>query len=186
MEILKTPIEGLLEIKAKTFPDERGWFREFFNKVKLRAEGVILPDFVQDNISFSKKGVVRGLHLQLQPHGQAKFVSVISGSVVDVVVDVRKGSPTFGQTYQILISNEKQNSFFIPEGFAHGFAALEDTWFIYKCSSHYHPQSETGIRWNDPYLKIDWPVKNPIVSQKDRDLPTFTQLVEKSLISPHA
>lgn len=186
MEVQTTPISGLLEVTAKTFPDGRGWFREFFNRERLKSTGLKFPDFVQDNLSFSKKGVVRGLHLQLPPSGQAKFVSVISGSVLDVVVDLRNGSPTFGETYQLVLSSERQNAFYIPEGFAHGFAALEDSYFIYKCSSHYQPQSETGIRWNDPDLHINWPFQNPILSDKDRELPTLKQLVEKSLISPHA
>lgn len=184
MEIVKTPFSGLVEIRARKFTDDRGWFREFF-KVHS-GSGITLPDFVQDNLSFSKKGVVRGLHFQMPPHGQAKLVSVISGKVLDVVVDVRPNSPTFGKVYTVVLSGEEQNALFIPEGFAHGFAALEDSYFFYKVSSLYQPKSEGGIRWNDVNLNIDWRVKNPIVSKKDQELPSLSELNGKFLISQHA
>lgn len=185
MDIIRTPFEGLFEIRAKKYPDERGWFREFYS-ARFEKSLVTLPIFVQDNLSFSKKGVVRGLHLQLAPYSQAKLVSVLQGRVLDVVVDVRPESQTFGKTFQLELSGEDQNSLFVPEGFAHGFSALEDSLFMYKCSSFYEPKAETGIRWNDPDLHIDWKVEAPIVSPKDQQLPSFADLKGKLLISPHA
>lgn len=184
MEIITTPISGLVELRARKFADDRGWFREFF-KIQPNS-GFAWPEFVQDNLSFSKKGVVRGLHFQLPPHGQAKLVSVISGKVLDVVVDLRPDSQTFGKVYSVVLSGEEQNALFIPEGFAHGFAALEESHFFYKVSSLYHPKSEGGIRWDDPDLNIDWSIANPIVSTKDQELPTFRDLKGKYLISRHA
>lgn len=184
MEIVNTPFSGLVEIRARKFTDERGWFREFF-KVQP-GSGIILPDFIQDNLSFSKKGVVRGLHFQLAPHAQTKLVSVISGKVLDVVVDIRANSSTFGKAYTLVLSGEEQNALLIPEGFAHGFAALEDSYFFYKVSSLYEPKSEGGIRWNDADLSIDWQIDNPIVSKKDQELPSLSELNGKFLISQHA
>ena len=139
---------------------------------------------VQDNLSFSKKGVIRGLHLQLEPFAQGKIVTVVQGKVLDVVVDLRKNSPTFGKTFSCLLNSETHNMLMIPEGFAHGFAALTDSLFFYKCSSPYHPEFETGIIWNDPQLKIDWKIEHPVLSEKDLQLPTLEELLRKSLISP--
>lgn len=140
--------------------------------------------FVQDNLSFSNKGVIRGLHLQLHPFQQAKLVTVIKGSVLDVVVDLRKGSFSFGQVYSCRLDDKKHNMLLIPEGFAHGFAALEDAWFYYKCSSEYNPACETGICWNDPTLNIDWETLHPVLSAKDQHLPMLEELLIKSVISP--
>jgi dTDP-4-dehydrorhamnose 3,5-epimerase len=182
MEIIETGIEGLIQIIPPTYRDPRGWFFEFFKSSTLKsiAPGV---DFLQDNISFSHKNVVRGLHLQLPPSSQAKLVKVITGRVLDVVVDLRTGSTTFGKSYSLELSNLKNNMLFIPEGFAHGFSALEDSLFIYKCSHEYDPKFETGIVWNDKDLAIDWMVSSPLLSDKDKQLPTFQELIEKSLIS---
>ncbi len=182
MEIIQTPIRGLLEIRPKVFPDSRGWFTELYKIDSFKT----LEDpanFVQDNLSYSKKGVLRGLHLQLPPYQQAKLVTVITGSVLDVVVDLRQNSDTFGQSYKCLLDSRIHNMLVIPEGFAHGFSALEDVTFFYKCSSVYNPQCETGICWNDPDLNIDWEVTDPILSDKDASLPTLRELLRKSVIS---
>ncbi len=183
MEIKPTPIAGLFEILPPLFKDNRGWFMEMY---KQSAFSKIDPTtkFVQDNLSFSNKGVIRGLHLQLSPVQQAKLVTIIKGSVLDVVVDLRKGSPSFAQTYTCQLDDKKHNMLLIPEGFAHGFSALEDAWFYYKCSSEYDPACETGICWNDPQLNIDWKIAHPVLSAKDQCLPTLGELLRKSVISP--
>jgi dTDP-4-dehydrorhamnose 3,5-epimerase len=182
MQIKTTGIEGLVEITPTVFHDDRGWFYEFYKEEAFRKNGITTP-FVQENQSFSKKNVIRGLHLQLPPFQQAKLVTVISGKVMDVVVDIRKGSKTFGEVYYCFLEAEKHNMLMVPEGFAHGFAALEDSIFFYKCSDFYNRESETGIVWNDPQLKIEWPVANPIISEKDCKLPTIDDLLRKSVIS---
>lgn len=183
MELRNTGIQGLVEITPKVFPDSRGWFFEFYKDISFRE---IDPDikFVQENVSFSKKGVIRGLHLQLSPFAQAKLVTVIKGKVLDVVVDLRKGSPSFGKVFSLILDSEQHNMLYVPEGFAHGFSALEDTYFFYKCSNTYSPQHETGIVWNDQKLSIDWMLTNPTLSEKDRRLPTLEELMVKSVISP--
>lgn len=182
MEIKHTPIEGLLEIVPKVYGDSRGWFLELFKEPAL-SEFVDLPQFPQDNLSYSQKGVVRGLHLQLPPCQQAKLVSVIQGKVLDIVVDLRKNSKTFGESYSTVLDSESHKLLFVPEGFAHGFSAQEDSLFHYKCSSVYNPNYETGIRWDDPELNLDWRVADPILSDKDRQLPLLKDLLAKSVIS---
>lgn len=182
MEIKPTPIIGLFEITPKVFPDSRGWFYELYKEAAFAA--IDPTAFVQENLSFSKKGVIRGLHLQLSPFRQAKIVTVIKGKVLDVVVDLRSGSSTFGDVYKCILDGERHNMLMVPEGFAHGFSALEDSYFFYKCSSVYNPPSETGIRWDDAQLKIDWQVSNPILSEKDKHLPSLEDLLIKSVISP--
>lgn len=182
MEIIETGIKGLIQIIPATYRDPRGWFSEFFKSSAMKS---IAPgmDFLQDNISFSHKNVLRGLHLQLPPAAQAKLVKVVTGRVLDVVVDLRTGSPTFGKSYTLELSSSKRNMLYIPEGFAHGFSALEESLFLYKCSHEYDPRYESGIVWNDQDLAIDWKVTSPILSDKDLQLPTFQELLEKSLIS---
>jgi dTDP-4-dehydrorhamnose 3,5-epimerase len=182
MQIKTTGIEGLVEIQPNIYGDDRGWFFEFYKEEAFHKLG-ITTRFVQENQSFSKKGVIRGLHLQLPPFEQAKLVSVISGKVLDVVVDVRKNSKTFGQVYYCVLEGSRHNMLMVPEGFAHGFAALEDSIFFYKCSNFYNKDSETGIIWNDSQLKIDWTVDNPIISEKDCVLPSLEDLLRKSVIS---
>ncbi len=182
MQIITTGIEGLVEIVPTVFHDNRGWFYEFFKQSAFEAAG-IKESFTQENISFSRKGVIRGMHFQLPPYEQAKLVSVLQGSVLDVVVDLRSNSPTFGRVHTCLLTAKKHNMLMVPAGFAHGFAALEDTIFIYKTTSQYHPASEQGVRWNDPQLNISWPIDNPLLSEKDRNLPTLAELLEKSVIS---
>ncbi|MEQ8424324.1 MAG: dTDP-4-dehydrorhamnose 3,5-epimerase [Cyclobacteriaceae bacterium] len=183
MQIKSTPISGLLEIIPKVHSDPRGWFLELFKEESFKQVSPAIK-FVQENLSFSQKGVLRGLHLQLPPFQQAKLVTVISGRVLDIVVDLRKGSTTFGESFRLELSGMQHNILLVPEGFAHGFVALEDSYFYYKCSSVYNPGSETGIIWNDAQLKIDWGIDNPILSEKDTVLPTLDELLRKSVISP--
>ena len=150
-------IAGVKIIEPKVFGDSRGWFCEQYNAARYRAMGIDV-DFVQDNESFSSKGVIRGLHWQAGEHAQAKLVRVIQGAVWDVVVDIRKGSPTFGQHESVVLTGENKKQLFIPRGFAHGFIVLEDnTLFSYKCDNLYCPQAERGLLFSDPALKIEWP-----------------------------
>lgn len=167
MEIIKTNIEGLLVIKPDVYFDERGYFFENFNEKRFNDLG-ITDHFVQDNQSFSKKGVIRGLHFQCPPFAQSKLVRVIQGRVLDVAVDIRKGSPTYGQHFAVELTGDNFLQFYIPTGFAHGFVALEDdTIFAYKCGAFYNKASEASIRFNDPDLNIDWKTDPSIISEKD-------------------
>ena len=184
MQVKETGIEGLVEIIPAIYKDERGWFYEFYNKNTFEQAGIAVQ-FVQENTSFSKKDVIRGLHFQRAPHAQGKLVTVLSGKVLDVVVDLRKGSPTFGQPHYCVLDGEKRNMLMVPEGFAHGFATLEDTVFFYKCTNFYNKSAESGVHWKDPQLKLKWPIENPIVSEKDNILPTLDELLRKSVISQH-
>lgn len=176
MKIIETHIPGLVEIDPTVFGDERGYFFESYNK-KALAEAGITEEFVQDNQSLSAKGVLRGLHFQNPPYAQGKLVRVIKGSVLDVAVDIRKGSPTYGQHHKVLLSEDNKKMFWVPPGFAHGFLTLEDdTIFAYKCTDLYNKESEGSIAWNDPQLGIDWGVDDPNVSAKDREAPGFNEL----------
>lgn len=175
-EIKQTSLPGVLEIFPRVFPDSRGYFFESFRQDWLDKMGV-QESWVQDNQSFSQKGTVRGLHFQRGAHAQAKLVRVIAGKVLDVAVDLRKGSPTFGQVYSTTLDTEKNNLLYIPAGFGHGFSVLEDAVFVYKCSNYYHKDSEGGVLWSDPALGIDWQVAEPIVSEKDQILPTLEEFV---------
>jgi len=177
MQVIKKSLEGLVEILPTVYKDERGSFFETFNRIDFEANG--LPHvFVQHNQSISKKGVVRGLHFQRAPYAQGKLVRVSVGRVLDVAVDIRPSSPTFGQHEAVELDAERGNMLYVPEGFAHGFAALEDSIFIYKCTNLYHKASEGGIIWDDPDLQIDWRVSNPIVSSKDLELPSFKAYIK--------
>ncbi len=176
-EIKQTSLPGVLEIFPRVFPDSRGYFFESFRQDWLAKMGV-QESWVQDNQSFSQKGTVRGLHFQRGAHAQAKLVRVIAGKVLDVAVDLRKGSPTFGQAYSTILDTEKNNLLYIPAGFGHGFSVLEDAVFVYKCSKYYHKDSEGGVLWSDPALGIDWQVAEPIVSEKDQNLPTLAEFVD--------
>ena len=168
MEIIKTNIEGLLIIKPRVHEDERGYFFESWSKESFSANGIDI-NFVQDNQSLSSKGVIRGLHFQNPPFEQGKLVRVISGSVLDVAVDIRSNSPTYGNHVSVFLSGQNKTMFWIPPGFAHGFATLEDnTIFSYKCSGIYNKESEESLLWNDIDLNIDWKVKKPIISDKDK------------------
>lgn len=180
-QIIETGIAGLVEIHPKVFIDDRGYFFETFRTEWFTGIDSSIR-FVQENQSKSKKGVIRGLHFQLPPFAQAKLVRVVTGKVLDVVVDLRRDSVTFGKTFSVVLDAEKQNQLFVPEGFAHGLAVLEDAIFFYKCSNVYNKASESGIRWDDPELNIQWPVENPILSDKDRELPTLKELIRNSVI----
>lgn len=182
MEVKQTGIDGLVEIIPSIFHDNRGWFYEFYNERNFSQAGVTYK-FVQENTSFSKKGVIRGLHFQLPPYAQAKLVTVLHGRVMDVVVDIRPGSKTFGKSFEIELDGTRRNMLMVPDGFAHGFVALEDSLFHYKVSNFYNKPSESGILWNDPALGINWKVTDPIVSDKDMVLPTLDELLRKSVIS---
>ncbi len=175
MHFLDTGFPGLLVIEPKVFEDERGYFYESYNARLYRDAGIDC-DFLQDNQSKSSYGVIRGLHYQLEPHAQAKLVRVISGEVLDVVLDLRKGSPRFGESFAVRLSAENKKQLFIPRGFAHGFSVLsEEAVFFYKCDGYYEKNSERGIRFDDPDLSIDWmiPEGRQIVSEKDQKLPFF-------------
>jgi dTDP-4-dehydrorhamnose 3,5-epimerase len=168
MEIIETGIKDLVVIKPKVFRDDRGYFFESFNRSKLDVLGNDL-EFVQDNQSLSQKDVLRGLHFQNPPYAQAKLVSVIQGSVLDVAVDIRKESPTYGKSFSIVLDGIDKNQLFIPVGFAHGFKTLENnTIFFYKCTNYYNKESEGCLLWNDPDLNINWDIENPILSEKDK------------------
>ena len=179
MKIRETGIKGLMVIEPRVFGDARGYFMESFSERKFRELTGLDVDFVQDNESRSSYGVVRGLHMQLPPHAQAKLVRVVSGRALDVAVDLREGSPTYGRHFAIELTGENHLQVYIPKGFAHGFAALsEEVVFQYKCDEYYAPDSEAAIIWNDPDLNIDWrlPAEDVIVSDKDKNHPKLKDL----------
>ena len=179
MEIVKTKIPDLYIIKPSVFTDKRGYFFESYNKQAFLRNGID-QNFVQDNESKSAKGVLRGLHFQKPPFAQGKLVRVMHGAVLDVAVDLRSGSPTYGQWAAVELNHDNKWMYWIPPGFAHGFVTLEDdTVFFYKCTNVYNKDSEGSILWNDPDLNIDWKVDNPTLSEKDLVSPLF-----KDFISP--
>ena len=174
MRVSKTPIDGLLIIEPKIFVDPRGMFYEVYSESRYEEHGI--PCFIQDNHSISKKGVLRGLHYQVNP-GQGKLVRVTRGEIFDVAVDIRKQSPTYGKWWGLSLSETNKFQLYIPVGFAHGFCVLsESAEVLYKCSDYYSPENERGILWDDPDLAIDWPVKDPILSEKDAVYPLFSEL----------
>jgi dTDP-4-dehydrorhamnose 3,5-epimerase len=181
MKVIPTKIDGLLIIEPDIFRDDRGFFLETYNKDRFYDHGID-EDFLQDNMSQSSKGVLRGLHFQKPPFAQGKLVQVIAGSVLDVVVDIRNGSPTYGQWVSVLLTDQNKTQLWIPPGFAHGFLTLEDrTIFSYKCTNYYAPDHDAGILWDDPSLAIDWQyesygITEPIVSQKDSTHGSFLDL----------
>lgn len=169
MKINKTNLEGVLHIEPKVFGDARGFFLETYNKKRYMESGFPDVDFVQDNHSCSSKGVLRGLHFQLNGP-QGKLVQVATGSVFDVAVDIRVGSSTFGQWYGCELSAENHHQLWIPPKFAHGFCVLSDTAdFIYKCTDYYNSHDEGGVLWNDPEIGVNWPIENPLLSDKDKN-----------------
>ncbi|MGD8781408.1 MAG: dTDP-4-dehydrorhamnose 3,5-epimerase [Ignavibacteria bacterium] len=181
MKVTKTPIEGLLVIEPQVFEDSRGFFFEFFNKKKYEKIG-ITKNFVQDNLSKSSHGTIRGLHYQVGDFAQGKLCSVLKGRVLDVAVDIRFGSPTFGMYYYLELSDKNRKQFWLPQGFAHGFSVLSDeVIFMYKCTAFYNKESERAIIYNDEQLNINWLVENPIVSDKDKAAKNFNQ-IEKDFI----
>lgn len=178
MEIIKTPIKDLIVIQPRVFTDARGFFFETYNEERYREAG-ITNKFVQDNMSKSSYGVVRGLHFQKPPYTQAKLVQVIEGAVLDVAVDLRSGSETYGQWYAVELSADNHLQFLVPRGFAHGFSVLSETAvFSYKCDNFYNPSSEGGVIFNDPDLNIDWriPADKMVFSDKDMKHPQLKDL----------
>lgn len=177
MELIETGIEGLLLIKPKVFQDARGYFYESYNREAFIKLGV-QAEFVQDNQSLSGKGIIRGMHFQTPPHAQGKLVRVIQGAVQDVAIDIRKNSPTYGKHFSAELSGDNFLMMYIPAGFAHGFATLEDhTIFSYKCTDTYHPECEGGLQWNDPEFGIQWAVQDPVLSEKDKKHGPFSLFV---------
>ena len=173
MIIENTFIKDLILITPNVFQDTRGYFLESYNQKKL--EKIIKTTFVQDNESLSQKNVLRGLHLQKPPYAQAKLVRVIQGSILDVAVDLRKNSKTYGQHFKHVLSGENKKQLYIPIGFAHGFLCLENNTILnYKCSNYYHAESEASIAWNDEVLNIDWGINNPILAKKDKQAEKLT------------
>lgn len=181
MKIEQTKLEQVLLIKPTVYRDDRGEFLEVFRENLLREAGISV-NFVQDNLSKSKKHTVRGLHYQLPPSSQVKLVMVPHGTIQDVAVDMRENSPTFGKHVSTELSSENRHMLFIPAGFAHGFAVLSDEATIYyKCNDYYNKELERGVRWDDPDLGIQWNISDPILSEKDNSLPEFGQINEKDL-----
>lgn len=172
MEIRYFDIEGVFEIVPRIFKDNRGHFLETFNREVLLNKGIDLT-FVQDNQSFSLRNVLRGLHFQYPPYEQGKLVRVIQGRALDIAVDINPDSKTYGKYVSCTLDGEISNMIYIPPGFAHGFVALTDVTLFYKCTQTYNKDAESGIRWNDPDLNIDWGIDNPIVSEKDHELSGF-------------
>jgi dTDP-4-dehydrorhamnose 3,5-epimerase len=179
MKLKETGISDLYLVETNVFPDARGYFYEAFNKSKVNAFGLDI-DIVQTNISKSQKDVVRGLHFQNPPHAQGKLIRVLTGAVLDVAVDIRKDSPTYGKHFSIELNDRNKLALWIPVGFAHGFKTLEDdTIFYYNCSAPYNKESEGSILWNDPEIGIDWNIENPIISEKDAKAPLFSNFVSQ-------
>lgn len=169
MEIIETGIPGLVEIRPKVFQDNRGFFMEVYNRQRYRDMGIV-NDFCQENLSCSSYGVIRGLHYQLDPYSQAKLATCVLGRILDVAVDLRKGSPTYGQWRCVILDSDEHNQFLIPQGFAHGLAVLSEiAYFSYRCDNVYHPDAERGLAYNDNSLGIDWmiPEEKRIISSKD-------------------
>ena len=176
MQVIPTDIQGVFIIEPRVFGDARGYFFESFNARDFARETGIEVDFVQDNESFSRYGVLRGLHFQMPPYAQAKLVRVVQGAVLDVAVDLRSGSPTYGRHVATELTAENHRQFFMPKGIAHGFSVLSpEVIFQYKCDDYYHPESEGALAWDDPDLAIDWklPADKVLLSEKDKHHPAF-------------
>lgn len=170
MEVIKTDIDGVFIIEPKVFGDDRGYFLESFNSREFAEKTGLSISFVQDNESKSRYGVLRGLHYQLPPFTQSKLVRVVKGRVVDVAVDIRKGSPTYGKYVTCELTEDNHRQFFVPKGMAHGFVVLSEyAIFQYKCDDFYHPEAEGGIAWDDPNIAVNWPISNKDISLSERD-----------------
>jgi dTDP-4-dehydrorhamnose 3,5-epimerase len=181
MKVINTSLPGALILEPQVFGDARGFFYESFNERKFREAGLELDRFVQSNVSRSAQGVLRGLHYQW-PNPQGKLVNVVEGEVYDVAVDIRRGSPTFGQSVGVMLTASNHRHFWIPEGFAHGFCVVSEfATFTYQCTTLYDPQADAGIRWNDAALGIDWPVSDPLLSDKDRQTPLLADVPSERL-----
>ena len=182
MKVNTCDIPGLLIIEPNVFGDARGFFMELWNQMRYRDAGLDW-NFVQDNVSLSRRGILRGLHFQ-NPAAQGKLVFVLQGEVFDVAVDIRRGSPTFGRWHGLNLSDENKRQFFIPPGFAHGFAVLSETaLFAYKCTEFYNPQHELAVAWDDPEIGIRWPVENPQLSEKDASAPRLKDMPRERLFA---
>ena len=169
----ETDIEGLVVLEPDVYGDPRGFFKETYNRQHFASLGLDL-DFLQDNVSYSTRGILRGLHFQAPPHAQGKLVTVLQGEVLDVAVDIRTNSPTYGLHEAVILSGENHKMFYVPPGFAHGFQVLsESCFFCYKCTGLYNREAEGGLMWNDPYLAIDWPISDPLISDKDKEYGSF-------------
>lgn len=177
MKLIETKIKDLYILEPRVFGDDRGYFFESFNSATFQKLIGKEVEFVQDNQSMSGKNIVRGLHFQNPPYEQGKLVRVIKGKVIDVAVDIRKDSPTYGDYVSVELSGENNRMFWIPPGFAHGFSSLEEgTIFSYKCTNYYNKESEGSVAWMDPELNIDWQVENPVISEKDKESPLLSEL----------
>jgi len=182
MQVRETAIPGVLIVEPQVFGDQRGFFVETYNAQRYRDAGIDAT-FVQDNLSYSQRGVLRGLHFQ-NPHPQGKLVQVLLGDVFDVAVDIRSGSPTFGQWVGVELSSDNKHQFYVPPGCAHGFCVTSETaLFAYKCTDLYHPETDGGIIWDDPDIGIDWPMEGPLLSDKDASLPRLRDLDKDRLIA---
>jgi dTDP-4-dehydrorhamnose 3,5-epimerase len=180
MKVVSTALDGVLIIEPRVFEDSRGFFMETFHRKRYAEQGIRV-EFCQDNLSASSRGTLRGMHYQVR-HAQAKLVQVLQGEVYDVVVDIRRGSPTLGRWVGLTLSQRNRHQVFIPRGLAHGFCVISQTaTFVYKCSDFYSPEDEAGVLWNDPDLGIDWPVSAPILSEKDARLPRLRDIPEERL-----
>jgi len=180
MKVLKTNLDGVMILEPDAYEDNRGYFMETYQMERYRDLGIDVP-FLQDNVSYSRKGTLRGLHYQ-HPQAQDKLVQAISGEIFDVAVDIRNGSPTFGQWASAILSDKNHRQFFVPGGFAHGFCVLsESAHVLYKCSTYYSPETEGGVLWSDPDLAIQWPINDPIVSPKDTAHPRLCQVAQDRL-----
>jgi dTDP-4-dehydrorhamnose 3,5-epimerase len=180
MKINTIELEGVFIIEPDVFTDARGFFMETYHQKRYREMGIDVT-FVQDNLSFSRQWTLRGLHFQ-HPRAQAKLVQVIQGEVLDVIVDIRSGSPTFGRWAGIRLSDQNKKQLFVPENFAHGYCVLSDTAiFTYKCSEFYSPECEKGIRWSDPDIGIEWPIQDPVLSDKDSRYPVLKYIPDDDL-----
>lgn len=188
MPFYPTPIPDLLVFEPRVFEDSRGYFFESYSERAFHQQGLDVM-FVQDNQSYSKRGVVRGLHFQLNPHAQSKLLRVIDGVILDVVVDIRSGSPTYAQSYSIELSSKNKKQLFVPVGFAHGFSVLSETATVmYKCDAFYNKEAEGGIRFDDPALNLDWglPKEQLILTEKDWELPTLAECNHNFIYKPQA
>ena len=176
MNIIETTLPGVVIVEPKVHGDARGFFMEAHRHNRYADQGIAPEGFVQDNLSFSGGGVLRGLHFQ-NPDPQGKLVYVLQGEVFDVAVDIRRGAPTFAKWFGVRLTGENKRQLYVPPGFAHGFLVLSETaLFTYKCTAYYNPDTDAGIAWDDPEVAIDWPVKNPVLSDKDRHAPTLRDI----------
>lgn len=183
MKIISTALPGVLILEPRVFGDQRGFFLESYHAARYRENGID-AEFVQDNHSRSVKGVLRGLHYQLE-HAQGKLVRVGRGEVFDVAVDIRRGSPTYGRWHGEVLNDRNQRQFYIPPGFAHGFCVMsEEADFIYKCTDYYYPESEYGIAWNDPVIGIEWPLQKMTLSERDQHNPMLAEQVHLPVYKP--